>query len=156
MEDTLISFETAKLAKEKGFDWSVSWYATHKRKAPTNPDSFYPELSTFKNWNNNEDLNFYDRYSTPTQSLLQKWLREIYGIHIHITLWISMDREYCYNANLTREMCFDKDDNLTLYYSDFKDGRWRVNEDVKIEYDSQNTHEKALEKGLQEALKLIK
>ena len=127
MKDTLITFETAKLAKEKGFDWSVSWYATHKRKAPTNPDSFYPELSTFKNWNNNEDLNFYDRYSTPTQSLLQKWLREEHSLFISVTTY-SIE---CNRVNLII-------DNDIKYASEYK------------------TYEEALEKGLKEALKLIK
>jgi Mg2+/Co2+ transporter CorB len=50
MTDQLISFETAKLAKEKGFNIKHYWY---------------------------NDIR-------PTQSLLQKWLREKHGIHIVI------------------------------------------------------------------------
>lgn len=130
MEDQLITFETAKLAKEKGFDWAVSWYATHKRKAPTNPDSFYPELSTFKNWNDNEGLKFYERYSLPTQSLLQKWLREVHNLHIQPIY--NKSTRYCIRLN---DECENAVGNMFEEYFE--------------------TYEKALEEGLQEALKLI-
>ena len=62
MEDTLITFETAKLAKEKGFEFKIVW----------------EYILGFKN--NHER----DKY-LPTQSLLAKWLREKYDIEINIT-----------------------------------------------------------------------
>ena len=138
MREQLISFETAKLAKKKGFDWSVSWYATHKRKAPTNPDSFYPELSTFKNWNDDANLNFYDRYSLPTQSLLQKWLRDIHNIHINID---------CNAGGWYYELM--KCNGTTIY---IEKGR---NKGMAYQGFNYETYEEALEAGLQEALKLI-
>lgn len=69
MEDTLISFETAKLAKEKGFDKvmctgyymgtddciQITAYRQHKSK---------------------------DKCLASTQSLLQKWLREVHKIDV--------------------------------------------------------------------------
>ena len=57
MEDTHITFETAKLAKEKGFEFRVMW----------------EYILGFKN--NYER----DKY-LPTQSLLSKWLREQHNI----------------------------------------------------------------------------
>ena len=57
MEDTLITFETAKLAKEKGFEFKIVW----------------GYILGFKN--NHER----DKY-LPTQSLLAKWLREKHNI----------------------------------------------------------------------------
>ena len=57
MEDTLITFETAKLAKEKGFEFKIVW----------------EYILGFKN--NHER----DKY-LPTQSLLAKWLREKHNI----------------------------------------------------------------------------
>ena len=57
MEDTRITFETAKLAKEKGFEFRVMW----------------EYILGFKN--NYER----DKY-LPTQSLLSKWLREQHNI----------------------------------------------------------------------------
>ena len=57
MEDTLITFETAKLAKEKDFEFKIVW----------------EYILGFKN--NHER----DKY-LPTQSLLAKWLREKHNI----------------------------------------------------------------------------
>ena len=66
MEDTLITFETAKLAKEKGFDIKTkySWYV---------PDNSKPIIEKHK-----PDGLYY--LSCPTQSLLAKWLREEHNI----------------------------------------------------------------------------
>ena len=62
MEDTRITFETAKLAKEKEFEFRVVW----------------GYILGFK------DDSERDKY-LPTQSLLAKWLREKYDIEINIT-----------------------------------------------------------------------
>lgn len=61
MEDTRITFETAKLAKEKGFEFRVVW----------------GYILGFK------DDSERDKY-LPTQSLLSKWLREKHNIDINI------------------------------------------------------------------------
>ncbi len=72
MKEQLISFETAKLAKEKGFDLEADW--------------FYNSIGE-------EHLyNHYDYSGLPkkhifwknTQSLLQKWLREEKELHVTI------------------------------------------------------------------------
>lgn len=68
MEEQLIKFQTAKLAKEKGFDILCG-----ERYMPNGTI----QTSTYKNHNNTEK-----RYSVPTQSLLQKWFREKHNIHI--------------------------------------------------------------------------
>ena len=62
MEDTRITFETAKLAKEKGFEFRVVW----------------EYILGFK-----EDYER-DKY-LPTQSLFAKWLREEHNLHINIS-----------------------------------------------------------------------
>lgn len=67
MEDKLIDFDTAKLAKKKGFN-----------------------LETVKSYDNKGTLssiktdNSLDIISAPTQSLLKKWLREKFNIIISI------------------------------------------------------------------------
>ncbi|HHX70959.1 MAG TPA: hypothetical protein GX708_23280 [Gallicola sp.] len=72
MEEQLISFETAKLAKEKGFDEVCSYLYENSK------DIVY---TTHKN----SELNkHFDWYSAPTQSLLQKFIREKRGVHIEI------------------------------------------------------------------------
>lgn len=103
--DTIISFETAKLAKEKGFKykWGVDFDGYD--------DSLYIDC--------------------PTQSLLQKWLREEHNIHI------DMYRNAIgFQCNLDKAGCGTHIRKVT---------------DCE-EY----TYEQALEQGLQEALKLIK
>ena len=78
MEDTLITFETAKLAKEKGFDIKTTHYYLG--------DEEYHILNISKDYGI-EGLNWNlrsTRTSAPTQSLLQKWLREKYDNDISI------------------------------------------------------------------------
>lgn len=65
MKDQLVSFEIAKLAKEKGFDIKCDYW---------------------KYIDNNCQAMSYDSQtciSIPTQSLLQKWLREKHKIRIY-------------------------------------------------------------------------
>jgi hypothetical protein len=106
MEEQLISFETAKLAKEKGFDFIYII--------------------------DNELTN----HSLITQSLLQKWLREKYDIHIEIL-----------------------NHNNNLYYGDliYDDAHYDYDDEtVKNDAENCKTYEKALEICLYKALKLIK
>lgn len=119
MQEKLVTFETAKLAKEVGF--SIKDNYLYK---------WYDELGKLHQWmylQTDESVEFV----APTQSLLQKWLREVHGIHIAIlpkTLLPSNEiKYYCFKGRLKR---------------DFKD--------------LYNTYEEALEARLQEALKLIK
>lgn len=70
MIDTLISFETAKLAKEKGFNLSCLNYFYKEAQMKITPTL----------WNRNSPY-WTDALDTvgipqPTQSLLRKWLRE--------------------------------------------------------------------------------
>ena len=100
MEEQLISYETAKLAKEKGFDFIYII--------------------------DNELTN----HSLITQSLLQKWLREVHNIHITVT---SISQEsWQYHIQKPKDKLGDN-----------------YNEDYE-------NYEEALEDGLQESLKLIK
>lgn len=72
MKDQLISFNVAKLAKEKGLDVSSNYFREHEYGDADFDDDFC-------NWNQ------YDGYVTIiTQSLLQKWLREEHSIYIDI------------------------------------------------------------------------
>jgi hypothetical protein len=122
MKEQLISFETAKLAKEKGFALnSYSGFVFDKKGIELN-------------------LAFYDmedKYARPTQSLLQKWLRDIHNIQINIENYHSIKEEKPYNVYIEYMI------NEHWTYKDF---------DEKNDY---NTYEEALEKGLQEGLKLI-
>lgn len=92
MEETLISFETAKLAKEKGFKES-SKYCYRE-------DGFLyiPRISGSQIMHSN--ILDGDNCSAPTQGLLQKWLREKHNLHVLPILNWYPDR---YNYEILRE-----------------------------------------------------
>ena len=143
MEEQLILLETAKLAKEKGFDVEVHhcWMITLNKKNREPyierdiefEDNFNSEEFEKPHFINSEIGVKYTRLSAPTQSLLQKWLREKHKIILIIG--------------------YQYEDDLTPYsYWIYKEGEsLPINQWV----DDLKTYEQALELGLQEALKLI-
>ena len=72
MEDKLISFETALLAKEKGFNEPIYYFYSIDDKV----------IYTYKSFLRVSDEEI--KVEAPTQSLLQKWLRDTHGVH----LWV--------------------------------------------------------------------
>ena len=129
MKKQPISFETAKLAKEKEFDIKTThYYLVDEKKHILNISKEYSIEGL--NWNVRST-----RISAPTQSLLQKWLREVHDIDISIRL-NQFGYGYMYAINNIKSC-----ENII----ELKGGpnyKW--------------TYEEALEVGLQEALKLIK
>lgn len=75
MKDELITFETAKLAKEKGFNNGSGYGYGISRK---------PEIPHYGNVFKNSDSNNSVNFEAPTQSLLQRWLREVHNIFISV------------------------------------------------------------------------
>ena len=69
MKEQLISFETAKLAKEKGFTYAYEFY---------DKEGNIEDFGMVGGWTDCCDEN----YAAPTQSLLAKWLREEHNIHV--------------------------------------------------------------------------
>jgi hypothetical protein len=140
MKEQLIDFETTKLAKEKRFDIPVYY---HYSENPVNdliilcePDD--PEVG--QGWilcnYNNKNWTF-QKYSAPTQELLQKWLREVHKIEVYIT------PSYIVNG----------DKKEFTYIIHVEQGEY-----LECKYQSvgqHKTYEEALEIGLQEGLKLI-
>lgn len=121
MKEQLISFETAKLAKEKGFNKSFYVWG----------EASYIDEEISNNFAYGEPN---DAILAPTQSLLQKWLREKHEIHINI---------------------------CTYYFTDIEKYEYEIediiyNGNILIYSESQGKYEDVLEFGLQEALKLIK
>lgn len=128
MKEQLIEFETAKLAKEKGFDLSIGteyvWAIFNKNREPR------------LTHNGLEVFNAKETFNTPTQSLLQKWLREEYNLFVYALPTLVGNMFYTRCLNL-------KNTNYDLF--------------VGVVFDIHfKTYEEALEKGLIEALKLIK
>lgn len=109
-----VSFETAKLLKEKGFDLPVHYVYHYWTKAPF----FHRKM---KNFNSEEYRHLKNEwYSAPTQFLAMKWLREVHGIFIDIVSRFSM------NADL--DVCFSYSCKKLIgtYKSDYEyeDGEW--------------------------------
>ena len=113
MQEQLISFETAKLAKEKKFEELVSNCYYKEELFGTyammdEDDSAFIDVMDGNELENHNSLDFIDykyRYSAPTQSLLQKWLREKYKIQISIQHYTHIkDGElyagFVYNPNI--------------------------------------------------------
>ena len=72
IEEAYVSFETAKLLKNKGFDVPCK--------------SYYSKAGAIRNIGNycNTLLNAIKSISAPTQQMAMRWLREVHGIHIII------------------------------------------------------------------------
>jgi hypothetical protein len=122
MKEQLISFSLAKLAKDKGFK-------------PINPSTSYVPMfiDSILTDGQEEDYNRDNFYLALTQSLLQKWLREVHKIDVEI--------QRSGEINASRD---------GFKYSIYGESSWDYSDIVfKI-------YEEALEKGLLEALKLIK
>ena len=118
MEEQLVSFEVAKLTKEKGFDWGnhQTIYSPSGKELHYDESGYSPKVYIL----------------APTQSLLQKWLRDTFG-------W-----------------------NIEIKTPDGKKGMWlyEIHKVHGIgDYSKLNcafpTYEEALEAGLLETLKLI-
>lgn len=122
MKEQLILFDTAKLAKEKGFNvYCETSYNTRKNICFLK-SSFLPTT----------------HYPAPTQSLLQKWLREEHNLNIVIMTSINTNNKFEVSIEeIVKQFGTDMTDSV--YCKD-------------VEYD---TYENALEVGLFEALKLI-
>ena len=114
MNEQLISLETSKLAKEKGFD-RIKIVSKNNIEAA---------------------------YNAPTQSLLQKWIREVHNIHINID----------YGCGITLR-------NEYYQYSYSLEDINKAEEEERFEQfagEIYPTYEASLEAGLYNALLLIK
>lgn len=129
MTEELVTLDTAKLLKEKGFKEDVfTFYEVDCVEGDMILSETYDES---ENFNEKKDC-----LSAPSQSIAQKWLRETKNIHICV-----------YNCACGYGYEISKADNGThiissVYEGPNDGGKWDVYED-------------ALEAGLQEALKLI-
>lgn len=126
MQEQLISFKTAKLAKEKEFIYYTQFSYWEGKLTHITPGWEEEEGRI-------ERYVIYPRYYAPTQSLLQKWLRDKHNLILQVN--------YIYECDFTPYTFFiyREGDSTPL-------NKW--------EYDF-HTYEEALEIGLQETLKLI-
>lgn len=147
MKDIRIDFQTAKLAKEKFFCAGNRSIFTHYHKGYTyDGDKNHPEshrkneirednsFYTINGHGSDSSNKYYTLYERPTQSSLQKWLREKHNIIITITHWTKQP----VNGEMW-DNCFDYDFQQLENHGTTP----------------HKTYEEALEEGLLTALKLI-
>lgn len=131
MQEQLISYETAILAKEKGFN--IPCTTTYNDKNTIlfwyPPECFYGYRELKETLNSRPAA--LQELPAPTQSLLQTWLREIHDLEITPMSDTSTKNSYWF-------LLGPKFTDGATYEGDF------------------STYEEALEAGLQKALKLIK
>ncbi len=167
MKEQLISFETAKLAKEKDFNiLQHSYYfedGEFKENSLKGTNGYYGEeyefnLSEFnENWNDkwltkktgdrcfgcSKQKGYLETFSAPTQSLLQRWLREVHNIYVESYHDLTSDGtkiQFYTSWGFLQQKDKNGNRNVNGWYDEYND--WK-------------TYEEALEIGLQEALKLI-
>lgn len=135
IQEKLILKETAKLAKESGFDIPCAWYFNDTDKEPEEYKGFKQGMTT-SDYNQLKDVEI---YSLPTQALLQTWLRESHEINVFI---------YCYAFGY-----YPIHDNTPPPNKEqYVDKRWNLKNTLNYQC---KTYEEALEIGLFEALKVI-
>ena len=122
MEEQLIEFDTAKLAQEKGFDL----------KEPCTCGG-YPDCIC-------KIVRADNHIYQPTQSLLQRWLREVHSIEFDIIVTKIGENRKSYDIFIIDTSKVEVKQNKKVLYSFF----------------NFKNYEEVLELGLQEALKLIK
>lgn len=142
MLETKISEETAKLAKEKGFDLRFAdFYCDNYKGLCTEHDEFLiVEDLDGVIYDCNNEFDEGERYYVTTQSLLQKWLREEHKIDIQI-----LRNKPGYNEYKVEIYKTDEYSDHYLYFF-IKEGGY-------VKWFS--TYESALESALKESLKLI-
>ena len=115
MKEELVSFETAKLLIEKGFDISLNMFYRHGK------------LQTFVE--DNYNLGIEELCSAPTQSLAQKWLREKHNIHVEIYKIPVTNEGNMYGCYVCRWI--DRVQSNSVYESYFKTYEEALEEGLK-------------------------
>ena len=144
MQEQRVSYNTAVLAKEKGFDIVVSEWYDETGVLITETSDEHVECM----YDNGDILCFRNgdipNISTaPTQTLLQKWLREVHDIHIDITYSGDKDPDFDYNW----EILYFKGTDKHKYNNAIRKTSNKML--------GNNCYEEALEEGLYQALLLI-
>lgn len=151
MQEQVITLETAKIAKDKGFDLeSPAYYGCDE------PSSGETNRFFVKTWLRCDDINKKDTqegtlvYSAPYKYDLQKWLREKHHINVLVNFETIDDSETAYTWHIKQYI--EEGNNRKKDTWDFYEDLYSFSADRMQWFD---TYEQALEDGLREALKLV-
>lgn len=137
-----ISVETAKLAKEKGFNLSSPAFYGCDEPASGNIGN----QLMIRDWVKITDIGKLDPqdgtlvYSAPEQEMLKEWLRDVHRIHISVSPWKSRDDTVIWFSQVW---------TLKRFNTSFKSFEY-----LSMEMKG-NTYEEALEVGLYKALECV-
>ena len=127
IHDEIVTFEVAKLAKEKGFPQDVFGTCEMKSSCYLEDGRFYKDGCIYPIEN---------AYTAPTQSLLQRWLREEKKISVEVS-WFEVGKKYFWVVkDMNNHDVFKPNTTKCMTFYD--------------------TWEQALESGLKYALKELK
>ena len=129
IEESYVSFETAKLLKEAGFEANLKTRYVEEEK---------DEWAFWESGTKRSDYNYFDdTIACPTQALAARWLREKHRIVVDVTfIPPSVDG-----------------DEWQYFIGEMDDMVWEG--DFESSDRKYSTYEEAFEAGLQEAIKLI-
>ena len=137
IEESYVSFDTARMLKEAGFDVPcrgvyvtdrIGYYEFRENDNKKTADDLW--------WNTRDGFQY--EYLAPTQALAARWLREVHRIVVDVTFIPPL---------------FDGV-NWQYFIGNMDDMVWEG--DFEPSERKYATYEEALEAGLQEAIKLIK
>lgn len=141
-----VTFETAKLAKEKGFNEP----STHIYTIGFGGIKEDKTVRKFGNYEDNDKLLQPVTLSkgqlhlalAPTQSLLQKWLREVHDIDIIINTYRSQDNKWYKFFISEKSKDVLKSDDYKSYEDSLEDGLFEGLKRVEISAKTNKTEEK--------------
>ena len=157
MTDDRITIETARLAKERGFNLLVKGSYSEYLIDQVDPDylegggpfsmtkgEIERDDSWFKNGSNNGgdySNENYTMYARPTQEELHKWLRDTYGVYVDVKPHKTEADELMWFSQVFTLRRYNMTYKMFEYITMFNRG---------------DTYEEVMELGLREAVKLIK
>lgn len=133
-EEQLIEFETAKLVKEKGIEFtSPNFYCEKYGLCELSEESLIVKNPFNIIFDINNEFDEGERFYATTQSLLQSWFRDELNVDVFVVPW------------------FNKEEDYKKYY------KVRIICDCRPEYtfNGYASYEEALEKGLFEVLEFV-
>jgi len=147
-KDTLITYETGILAKQAGFNIPVRHGVYGPKMKLTESHGWERnKCLEMTNWNAvTKQQKHSQATSIPTQSLLQKWLREKHSLWVEITLWGDGIGTQCMIKEGKPD---DREDDQSRIVRAIKTVEISIYDRLEFDY------EKTLEKGLKEALKIL-
>ena len=96
IKEDYVSFEIAKLLKEKGFNEPCWCYWNFSQEE-------YPTFLQYRHRNSDDDLE--EKPTAPTFQMAMKWLREVHKIFIEISVSIDFNGKYHYSYFILNREC---------------------------------------------------